>query len=160
MEKEDLNLIARLVNDIFLDLKALELAIEVLNEEKEKASLSPSDLYYIGMANTASGWCAKKSILVNKKMKLEFFLAHLSDRIEYSMILGYLPMEGRSLEDIVPKLPRLEWEDIERVLKIRSEDFEPNIEPSLEEDRWIWEKYKPLCIDLRNKSELIIRNIN
>jgi len=38
------------------------------------------------------------------------------------------------------------------------EDFEPNIEPSLEEDRWIWEKYKPLCIDLRDKSELIIRN--
>jgi len=56
-------------------------------------------------------------------MKLEFFLAHLSDRIEYSMILEYLPMEGRSLEDIVPRLPRFEWEDIERVLKIKSEDF-------------------------------------
>jgi len=50
MEKEYLNLIARLVNDIFLDLKALELAIKVLNEEKEEAGLSPSDLYYIRMA--------------------------------------------------------------------------------------------------------------
>jgi hypothetical protein len=38
------------------------------------------------------------------------------------------------------------------------EDFEPEIEPILEEDRWIWEKYRPLYIDLRDKSELVIIN--
>jgi len=125
MKKENLNLIARLVNEIFLDPRALKLAIEVLNEEKRKAGLSPSDLYYIGMADTASWWwCTRKSILANKKMEPEFFLAHLSDRIEYSMILGYLPVESRPLEDITPKLPELKWEDIEHVLKIKSEDLQ------------------------------------
>ncbi|RSN72498.1 hypothetical protein [Candidatus Methanodesulfokora washburnensis] len=125
MKKENLNLIARLVDEIFLDPRALKLAIEVLNEEKREAGLSPSDLYYIGMADTASWWwCARKSILANKKMEPEFFLAHLSDRIEYSMILEYLPVESRSLEDIVPRLPELKWEDIEHVLKIKSEDLQ------------------------------------
>ncbi|RSN72654.1 ribosomal protein L13e [Candidatus Methanodesulfokora washburnensis] len=36
------------------------------------------------------------------------------------------------------------------------EDRKINIEPVIEEDRWIWEKYRPLCIDLRDKSELVI----
>jgi hypothetical protein len=84
---------------------------EFFIEEKRRAGLSPSDLYYIGMADTASWWwCGRQSILANKRMEFDFFLAHLSDRIEYSMILGYLPVESRPLEDIVPRLPELEWD--------------------------------------------------
>jgi len=129
MKKEDLRIIAMLVGDIFnkisLDRRALEMTTEFFIEEKKRAGLSPSDLYYIGMADTASWWwCGRQSILANKRMKFNFFLAHLSDRIEYSMILGYLPVESRPLEDIVPRLPELEWEDIEHVLKIKSEDLQ------------------------------------
>jgi large subunit ribosomal protein L13e len=36
------------------------------------------------------------------------------------------------------------------------EDLKINVEPVIEEDRWIWEKYRPLLIDLRDKSELVI----
>lgn len=64
MRKEDLRIIAMLVDDIFnkisLDRRALEMTTEFFIEEKRRAGLSPSDLYYIRMADRASwptrGW--------------------------------------------------------------------------------------------------------
>lgn len=39
-----------------------------------------------------------------------------------------------------------------------NEDFELKIEPDLIEERWIWEKYRPLRVDLKEMDELIVKN--
>jgi len=38
------------------------------------------------------------------------------------------------------------------------EDFDLATEPDIIEERWIWDKYRPMCITLKNTSELVIKN--
>ncbi len=38
------------------------------------------------------------------------------------------------------------------------EDFDLSIEPDVIEQRWIWEKYQLMCINLKNTNELVIKN--
>jgi len=40
-----------------------------------------------------------------------------------------------------------------------NENFELSLEPEIIEERWIWENYQPLRIDLKNINELIVRSI-
>ena len=125
-----------LLRSIFMDL---------LVEEKRQAGLRPDDLYYVGMANTAQWWwCGRKSILANREMELDFFVAHLSDRIEYSAKLGYVDEEvwekfqsaalpADELRRILHGLPELRMEDIEQVLKMRERGGDCPKEPTPEE---------------------------
>lgn len=38
------------------------------------------------------------------------------------------------------------------------EDFESSIDPDIIDERWIWGKYQPICINLKNINELVIKN--
>jgi len=40
------------------------------------------------------------------------------------------------------------------------EDFELGIEPDVIEDTWVWENYRPLCVDLKNVRKLVVRDKN
>jgi len=40
------------------------------------------------------------------------------------------------------------------------EDFELGIEPDVIEDIWVWENYRALCVNLKNVSELVVKNRN
>ncbi|MEM5810081.1 MAG: hypothetical protein QW156_04315 [Candidatus Aenigmatarchaeota archaeon] len=53
---------------------------------------------------------------------------------------------------IIDPLPR---KDVWFLLK---EDFESSIDPDIIDERWIWEKYQPICINLKNTNELVIKN--
>lgn len=55
-------------------------------------------------------------------------------------------------EGIINPLPR---KDVWLLLK---EDFESGIDPDIIDERWIWGKYRPICINLKNTDELVIKN--
>ena len=44
------------------------------------------------------------------------------------------------------------------VWMLLDEIFKPNIEPDIIEETWIWEKYQPMRINLKQADELILRN--
>lgn len=95
----------------------------ILIQEKLQAGLRPQDLYYIGMADTAGWWwCGRKSILKNTKMELNFFIAHLKDRLEYSIKLGYVDEKIRMkpINEAIRELPKLSKFDIENMMKMTS----------------------------------------
>jgi hypothetical protein len=121
---------------------------KLLIEEKAEAGLGPDDLYYVGMADTAGWWwCGRKSVLDNREMEFQFFLAHLEDKVRYTAMLGYLPKAFVSevyyplLCSISEPLPyfisdfeklaktlktcQLSKTDIERVLELRAKMKQP-----------------------------------
>jgi len=53
--------------------------------------------------------------------------------------------------DINPLPQRYIW-------ALLNEDFELKIEPDVIEERWIWEKYSPFLVNLKETDELVIRN--
>jgi CRISPR/Cas system-associated exonuclease Cas4 (RecB family) len=119
----------------------VEFIKNLLNDEKKRAGLSSTDLYYVGIADTASWWwCARKSILSNMKMEVGFFVAHLVDRIEHALTVlavkkaqsevGMLLKQLREMYEernddkkielfkkILSNLPVLELADIEGLLR-------------------------------------------
>jgi len=111
--------------------KMLKKLGELLRLEKNRRGVNKDKLVFIGMADVANlWWCARKSLLKNKEMELEFFGAYLRDRINYSFQLkGLSPIPNI---DELPKNPselldvgnEITLEDVEKLLKKRSQILE------------------------------------
>jgi len=93
----------------------------LLAERKRQAGLGEDELYCIGVADTAQWWwCGMQSLLKNEEMEPWFFLAHLEDRLDYSIQLGYVDekIRDRPIEEVAYELD-LSRQDVERILETR-----------------------------------------
>jgi CRISPR/Cas system-associated exonuclease Cas4 (RecB family) len=125
-----------------LDDKGLEQKLDsIINKfnlenlmSKRKMQLGfPSDqLTFIGIADVASYWyCAQKSFFKQLDMEKHFFRAYLSDRIIYSIKLGYINDIPQKEEELLKIGDEITFNDIEKLLKERSNSKELSIRKEL-----------------------------
>ncbi|MEM3637975.1 MAG: hypothetical protein QXX17_00050 [Conexivisphaerales archaeon] len=90
---------------------------KLMKEEKKRLGYPENRLVFIGTNDTASYWyCAQKSLYKQIDMEQEFFASYLTDRILYSIRLGYVKDVPRDERELLGAGDNLTMNDIERIL--------------------------------------------
>ena len=82
---------------------------------------------------------------------------HQNDFIYVFIAVGNNLGRMHYLYDINGNINSLPQKEIWILLK---EDFELGIEPDVIEDTWVWVNYRPLCINLKDVSKLVVKDRN
>lgn len=84
------------------------------------------------MADTAMyNWCAMKSLLSNRGMELNYFLAYLEDRIRYSLELGLIDAVPKDKEKLLDVGDDITLKDIEELLSKRAQKLDEEKEEDM-----------------------------